>query len=85
MVLKKFISKFLMLVPLLIFACSQGPYNGPMGGWGHMMGYGYGGGFMWIIFLIVIGILIYFLIQASKSVTVRSSLNYYNLSFWRGF
>jgi len=67
MVLKKLISKFLMLVPLLFFACSQGPYNGPMGGWGHMMGYGYGGGFMWIIFLIVIGILIYFLIQASKS------------------
>lgn len=71
MVLKKLISKFLMLAPLLLIACSRGPYNGPMGGWGHMMGYG--GGFMWIIFLIVIGVLIYFLFQASKSKGVPGS------------
>lgn len=44
--------------------CSQGPYE-----WGHMMhfGFGYGGIFMWIIFLIVIGLLIYFIVQTQKT------------------
>ncbi|MBU2234071.1 MAG: SHOCT domain-containing protein [Proteobacteria bacterium] len=30
-------------------------------------GFGYGGMFMWIIFLIVIGFLIYFIVQAQKT------------------
>jgi len=30
-------------------------------------GFGYGGMFMWIIFLIVIGVLIYFIVQAQKA------------------
>jgi putative membrane protein len=30
-------------------------------------GFGYGGMFMWIIFLIVIGLLIYFIVQAQKT------------------
>lgn len=38
-----------------------------MGNWGHMMGYGYGGGFMWILFLALIGVVIYILLQSSKS------------------
>ena len=65
--LKRIFFMFLILAPLSIFACAQGPYNSPMGNWGHMMGYGYGVGFMWIIFLVVIGVLIYFLLKASKS------------------
>lgn len=32
-----------------------------------MMGYGYGGGFMWLIVLVLIGVVIYFLLQVSKS------------------
>ena len=32
-----------------------------------MMNFGYGGGFMWILLLVVLGVLIYFLLQASKS------------------
>lgn len=33
-----------------------------------MMHYGYGGGiFMWILFLIIIGLLVYFVIQATKT------------------
>lgn len=53
-----------------ILSC-QGYYGyGPqgLGGWGAMMhyGFGYGGMFMWIIFLIVVGFLIYFIIQAQK-------------------
>jgi len=38
-----------------------------MGNWGHMMGYGYGGGFMWLIGLVLVGAVIYFLLKASKS------------------
>ena len=53
---------------LLVMSCGQynGPY-GPMGGgWGHMMnyGYGYGGMFMWILFIIVIGVVAYFIVQS---------------------
>ena len=55
-----------MLPPLTFFACAQGP-NNPMGNWGHMMGYGYGGGFMWVILVVLVGVVIYFLLQASKS------------------
>jgi putative membrane protein len=55
-----------MLWGLTFFACAQGP-GGPMGNFGHMMDYGYGGGFMWLIFLALAGVGIYFLFQASKS------------------
>ena len=65
--LKRIFFIFMMLAPLTFFACAQGPYNSPMGDWGHMMGYGYGGGFMWLILLILVGVVIYFLIQTSKS------------------
>jgi hypothetical protein len=45
MVLKRIFSILIILPQLTFFACAQGP-NGPMGNWGHMMGYGYGGGFI---------------------------------------
>jgi len=38
-----------------------------MGNWGHMMGYGYGGGLVWLIIVILAGVAIYFLLQISKS------------------
>jgi putative membrane protein len=57
----------MMVLPLSFFACTRGPYDSPMGRWGHMMGYWYGGGLMWLIILALIGVGIYFLIQASKS------------------
>jgi putative membrane protein len=66
MVLKRRFSILIILPQLTFFACAQGP-NSPMGNWGHMMGYGYGGGFMWLIFLALVGVVIYFLLQASKS------------------
>ena len=66
MVLKRIFSKLIILPPLTFFACEQGP-NSPMGNWGHMMTYGYGGGFMWLIVLILVGVVIYFLFQVSKS------------------
>ncbi len=68
---KIFFFVLVMTTPLLTM-CS-GPY-GPMSGYegGHMMnyGFGYGGMFMWILFLIVLGIAIYFIVQSAKSKNV---------------
>jgi len=62
MVLKKISPSFIILSSPFVFACAQGP-NGPMGYGGHMMGYGYGGGFMWLILLVFVAVGIYFLIS----------------------
>ena len=53
----------------LLVSCGRDCYYGGQGPgrWGHMMYYGYGGMIMWIIFLIVIGLLIYFIVQAQKT------------------
>ena len=60
------ILKTLATLPaLLFFACTQSPYNRGMGNWGHMLGYG--GGFMWLIVLVLAGVVIYFVVQASKT------------------
>ena len=45
-----------------------------MGNWGHMMGYAYGGGFMWLIVLVLVGAVIYFLLQVSKSKSSDDSI-----------
>jgi putative membrane protein len=66
MVLRRIFSILIIFSTLTFFACAQGP-NSPMGNWGHMMGYGYGGGFMWLIVLLLVGVVIYFLLQTSKS------------------
>lgn len=60
----------LMMAGLLVSCGGAGCYNGQgPGGWWPMMhyGFGYGGMFMWIIFLIVICILVYFIVQAQKT------------------
>jgi putative membrane protein len=36
-------------------------------GWGHMMNFGGAGMFMWIIFLIMAGVIMYLVVQASKN------------------
>ena len=66
MVLKRMSYIYKILPPLSIFACAQVP-NSLMGNGGHMMGYGYGGGLMWLIILVLVGIGVYFLLQVSKS------------------
>ncbi|MHB8772774.1 MAG: SHOCT domain-containing protein [Syntrophales bacterium] len=43
---------------LLLAACDR-DYGDYMGGWGHMMPYGYGGIFMWVLFLIILVVIIY--------------------------
>ena len=63
----------LALVPLLTM-CS-GPYGPMMGGWDHTVtygcplgfGYGYGGMFMGILFLIFLGVAIYFIVKNIRS------------------
>jgi putative membrane protein len=66
MVPKRIFSIFKILPPLSISACAQAP-NGPMGSGGNMMGYGYGGGVLWLIVLILVGVGIYFLLRIFKS------------------
>ena len=69
--MKKYFELFLMMMTGLLVSCAGEGYYGQQrpGGWGPMMhyGFGYGGIFMWIIFLIVIGLLIYFIVQAQKT------------------
>lgn len=62
---------FLLFLPLLTAGCypcwrMRGWENGYMMNWG----FGYGGMFMWLIFLIVVGVAVYFIIQASKAKNV---------------
>lgn len=69
--MKKYLELSLMMISGLLVSCAGEGYFGPQGpnGWGPMMhyGFGYGGMFMWIIFLIVIGLLIYFISQTQKT------------------
>ena len=68
--MKRYLELSLTMVAGLLVSCGGG-YYGPQGpcGWGPMMhyGFGYGGMFMWIIFLIAIGLLIYFFVQSQKT------------------
>lgn len=65
MMLSTIYSTLTALVILTFFACARGPYNRGMGTWDHMMGYA--GGFMWLIVPVVVGVVIYFVVQGSKS------------------
>ena len=69
--MKNFPGIFPMLMTGLLVSCGgAGCYDGQgPGGWGPMMhyGFGYGGMFMWIILLIVVGLLIYFIVQVQKT------------------
>jgi putative membrane protein len=66
MAVKKIILTFLLLLQVSFVSCAEGPYNGMMSGYGHMMGYGYYGGFMWLLILVAVIIAIYFLIKLSR-------------------
>jgi putative membrane protein len=68
--MRKYLGISLIIITGLLVSCGGGGYYGQgPGGWGPMMhyGFGYGGMFMWIIFLIVIGLLIYFIINAQTT------------------
>ncbi len=69
--MKKYIKLSIVMTTGLLMSCAGEGYYGRQGpgGWGPMMhyGFGYGGMFMWIIFLIVIGLLIYFFVQSQNT------------------
>ena len=69
----------ILLITGLLASCVGERCFGPEGPreWGPMMhyGFGYGGMFMWIIFLVVIGLLIYFIVQAQKTKGETSTRN----------
>ena len=68
--MKKYLKLSLMMITGLLMSCAGEGYYGWQGpgGWGPVMhyGFGYGGMFMWLIFLIVIGLLIYFVVQSQN-------------------
>ena len=49
--------------PTMAFADSDA--WGHMGGWGRMMTFGWGGAFMWVLFLIIIIVVLYFVLQST--------------------
>ena len=69
--MKKYLELSLILMAGLLVACSGNGQPGPRGsgGWMPMMHYGsgFGGTYMWIILLIVIGVGAYFYIQNQKT------------------
>jgi putative membrane protein len=66
MLLSTIAATIITLIILTFFACAQGPYSS-FGNWDHMMGYGYGGGIMWLFIVVLVGGAIYYLLQMSKS------------------
>ena len=69
--MKRYLQLFLLIITGMLVSCAgEGCYGSQgLGEWVPMMhyGFGYGGMFMWIIFLIVIGLLIYFYVQTKKT------------------
>lgn len=57
---------FLMLLTLTILSCEHG-LNRQMDKWGHMMGFGYGGEYIWLFVLVLISVVVFFLFRVSKS------------------
>ena len=65
--MKKLCFPIIMFLLSSLISCSDERYYGPMRGWEHMMYYGYGGMFMWVLFIVIIAVvLIYFVVQSAK-------------------
>lgn len=72
--MKRLYSFVLLSAPVLATGCCPYRPAGPMGSMGlwnneYMMnyGFGYGGVFMWLIFLIILGVAVYFIVKSSKT------------------
>lgn len=65
--MQKVLLPFIVLFLATLAACSDDYFYGPGNGWGHMMPYGYGGGVMWLLFIVLIGMLIYLVLQNAKA------------------
>jgi len=64
-----FVTAVLILSGVASGQCNYGWHMGP---WGYMTPYGLGGILMWIIFLIVIGVAVYLIVQATKAKGLES-------------
>jgi len=51
---------------VFLLGCTQRLMDGSLGGWHHMLGYGYGGMFMWLIFLILAGVIVYLIFERRR-------------------
>jgi putative membrane protein len=68
LMMKKLYFPIMMFLLSSLISCSDERYYGPMRGWEHMGYYGYGGMFMWMLFIVIIAVvLIYFVVQRAKS------------------
>ena len=56
------------VLPVLVLSgCMHRPGERPMRGWDHVMGpLGYGGVFMWLILIILVGLIVYFLLEQRR-------------------
>ena len=56
------------VLPLFLISCTYDPPNSQhMDGWKHMMGYDfYGGGTMWVLWIIIAVVVVFFLIGPNK-------------------
>ena len=62
-------SKVLMLFPSILMLFLSGCVHRPMGGWDHMMGTGtYGGILMWLLLIIILGVVIYFILNRGEGI-----------------
>ena len=52
---------------IIAAGCTHRPYGMPGRDWGHMMDYGYGGIFMWILIILVIAVVLYFILARPRS------------------
>ena len=69
--MKRFLCMTAASMSVLLMVACEG-YYGPRGGrWDHMMnyGFGFGGMFIWILFVIIIGIAAYFIVQKIRTKT----------------
>ena len=77
--MKEYIGLSLVMITGLLVSCAGEGYYSPQGrgGLGGMMhyGFGYGGMFMWIIFLVVVGLLVYFIVYSQKTKGQTSTQN----------
>ena len=83
-------NSIVLMAIILLNSCKGDNAYGPMGdqgyGWPWMMHYGFGGMFMWIIFIILMGALIYavFNLQRRRSTGNESPLDILKKRYTRG-
>ncbi len=61
---KRWAAGLLALAAAFLEACSRSPYGGMYGGGGgHMLNYGFGGIFMWLLVIVLIAAAVYFVVR----------------------